>query len=816
MATIALNPMAIAIEARQSLSLATAQRAIAMNIRHRITMLIVLTFLAMSLIGGFAVYQSRGSASEVKVVTQGVVPSALASAELIGQLKDVQLSVMMIVAAPDLNLAQQAEEKLQGNQATLQKALDNQLAQADSDAQRGLVKQAKESVGNYFAAIKDTATFKLAGQTAVAEANLAANVGGYLQEMEQIIETLQIEKRRSKDGAIVALNDNLTGTTATISVVTIVAVLVLTMIGVLLYRQIIHPISEMEVKMTDIARSQDFTQRLPVNRMDEIGHSLTAFNTMIEKIQESSELVKQKTADIHAMLHYIPQGILTLEAQNRVHPEYSEYLESILETRNVAGRGLMDLVFSDTQCNADILSQVETTCAACIGEDQMNFDFNAHLLPSEVVKRMPSGAVKILDLNWSPITDESGTTMRILLCVRDVTELRALAMEASEQKRELAIIGEILAVRQEKFHAFIHSALQFVAENRTLVEEVSPEMNGTQRAVTINTLFRNLHTIKGNARTHGLLHLTHVVHDAEQGCDDLRQDPSQTWDNDALLTQLDATQHVLEEYDRINDIKLGRKGPGRRGAVDRFLMVEKDQVEATKDLLDRADTNNVVALRDALRQARHQLDLIGTETIPDVLAGVLESLPSLARELGKVPPKTVIRDNGVVVRTQAVDLLKNAFMHLYRNSLDHGIESPAQRVASGKSPIGRIDLSATLQGDQLVLTLRDDGRGLALKCIYQKAVERGIVEPGDDMGPDQIAQLVWMAGFSTADHVTEVSGRGVGMDAVHGFVQAHGGSISLVLDETDTLGGCRPFETVMRLPAKLAVAPILRLMQHAG
>ena len=340
-----------------------------MNIRYRITLLVVLTFLAIACIGGFAVFQSRGSASEVKMVTQGVVPSALASAELIGQLKDVQLSVMMIVAAPDLKLAKQAEERLLGYQATLQKALDSQLTQADSAAQRGLIEQAKESLGNYFGAIKDTAVFKLAGQTVIAEANLAANVGEYLREMEQIIETLQIEKRRSKDGAILALNDNLANTTVTIAAVTVIAVLVLTSIGVLLYRQIIHPISEMEIKMTEIATSQDFTQRLPVIRMDEVGHSIMAFNVMIEKIQESAQLVKQKTADIHAMLHYIPQGILTIETGNRIHPEYSVHLESILETGDIAGRNLMDLVFSDTHSNADQLSQIETASSACIGED---------------------------------------------------------------------------------------------------------------------------------------------------------------------------------------------------------------------------------------------------------------------------------------------------------------------------------------------------------------------------------------------------------------------------------------------------------------
>ena len=786
-----------------------------MNIRYRITLLIVLTFLAIASIGGFAVYQSRGSASEVKMVTQGVVPSALASAELIGQLKDVQLSVMMMVGANDAKLAQEAGERLQGNQATLQKALDNQLAQADSEAQRGLVVQAKESLGNYFAAIRDTAAFKLAGQKEVAEANLAANVGGYLQEMEAIIQTLQVEKRRSKDGAIVALNENLTSTTATIGVATAIAILVLTSVGVLLYRQIIRPISEMEVKMTEIASSQDFTHRLPIIRMDEIGHSLMAFNTMIEKIQESTELVKQKTADIHAMLHYIPQGILTVESGNRVHPEYSVYLESILETSGIAGKDLMDLVFSDTQCSSDVLSQIATTTGACIGEDEMNFAFNAHLLPTEVVRKMPRGEVKILDLNWSPIVDEAGTTLRILLSIRDVTELRALALESSVQKRELAIIGEILNVQQEKFHSFIHSALTFVIENRTLINNSPVDMNEAQRSAVINTLFRNMHTIKGNARTYGLLHLTHVVHDTEQAYDTLRQHTDRTWDADSLIAQLDATQHLIEEYDRVNALKLGRTGPGRRGAVDRFLMVEKSQVEAAKDLLDRADTSSIPALRDALRQARHNLDRIGTEKIADILAGVLESLPSLARELGKQPPQTLIHDNGISIHTQAVDTLKNVCMHLYRNALDHGIETAQQRIASGKSPIGTITLTASVQGDELILRLRDDGRGLAVNAIHKKAVERGLVAQGDVLTDTQIGQLIFAAGFSTADHVTEISGRGVGMDAVKGFVQQLGGSLDLHFEDAP-LGGYRPFDTVIRIPAQLAVAPILRLFQHVA
>lgn len=785
-----------------------------MNIRHRITLLVVLTFLAIAAIGGFAVFQSRGSASEVRMVTQGVVPSALASAELVGQLKDVQLSVMMIVAAPDLKLAEQAGEKLLANQAVLQKALDLQMSQADSVAQRGLVEQAKESLANYFAAIKDTAGFKLSGQTAVAEANLAANVGGYLQEMEQIIETLQIEKRRSKDGAIQSLNENLVGTTTTIAVVTVVAILVLTVMGVLLYRQITRPISEMEAKMTEIATSQDFTHRVPVKRMDEIGRSLTAFNAMVQKIQESSELVKQKTADIHAMLHYIPQGILTIEAGNTIHPEYSEFLESILETKVIAGHNLMEVIFANTQCNADILSQIEAATGACIGEDAMNFEFNAHLLVAEIRKNMPDGRVKILDLNWSPITDEQGTTLRILLCLRDVTDLRALAFEAHEQKRELAIIGEILSVQQEKFHKFIHGALQFVSENRQLIAQAPVEFIGAVRTDTITQLFRNMHTIKGNARTYGLLYLTHVVHEAEQTYDELRHNPEQVWDAALLLMQLDSTQHALDEYTKINEVKLGRKGPGRRGGVDKFLMVENDHIEATINLLDNADSTSVVSLRDVLRQTRHSLEVIGTEKVENILAGVLESLPSLAKELGKESPGSAIQDNGILVRTQIADLLRNVYMHLYRNAVDHGIETAVQRVASGKAPAGRIELWLEIQGDDLVLSLEDDGQGLAVDSIRKKALEKSLIVHGDACSAEEIAQLIFMPGFSTADHVTEVSGRGVGMDAVKGFVQAQGGSIELVLAGADGQGDYRPFETVIRLPAKFAVAPVLRLLQQ--
>jgi len=450
----------------------------------------------------------------------------------------------------------------------------------------------------------------------------------------------------------------------------------------------------------------------------------------------------------------------------------------------------------------DALNQMETAISACIGEDEMNFEFNAHLLPLEIDKTMPDGRTKVLDLNWSPITDETGTTLRLLLCLRDVTDLRVLAKAADAQKKELALIGEILAVRQEKFQEFIGSAKEFIAENEALIITAAGTEAGRREAIAV--LFRNMHTIKGNARTYGLLQLTDVVHQAEERYDAIRQG-KQEWNTELLQTELQQTTDVVAQYARINEVTLGRKGPGRRGSVDKFLMVPKEVVEDLIQRLNEAGAQSAEQKAIALQQARDALNQLGAEPLSRMLSGVTDSLPSLAQELGKAAPQVVMKDAGILVRTQLADTLRNVFMHLFRNSLDHGLELPVERTLLGKSEAGSITLSTQLSINTLTLRLKDDGRGLALQRIKAKAIEQGLLAPGAATSAHDIAQLIFASGFSTATEVTEVSGRGVGMDAVRGFIQAEGGDISLELASTDANVEFCPFETVITLPAKFAV-----------
>ena len=775
-----------------------------MTVRLRITLLITLTFVALCAIGGFALYQSSRGAQQVKAVTEGVVPSTIQSVELMGQLKDVHIATMAMVSAPDEASAKALHEALATRKADLQKALAEQMRQADSDAQRGLIKEAEMSLENYFQAIDSTAQFKLAGQQEAAEATMAATVDQYLREQGQMIEAVQVEKRRGKDQAIASLNTNLRETTTTLSAITLVAVLGMAGIGLMLYRQIVRPIGEMECKMTEIATSQDFSHRVPVARMDEIGRSLTAFNLMVAKIEESTELVRQRTADIQVMLHTIPQGILTLQAGGRVHPEYSDHLASIVGTREIAGRSVVELLFAHTDLSADALSQATTAIDACIGEDVMNFEFNAHLLPGEVSARFTDGRPKVLDLTWSPIAAADGTIERLMLCVRDVTELRELARAAQAQKQELAMIGEVLAVQQERFQDFADSSASFVLHNQRLLDAAAND--APARSAAIAELFRNMHTLKGNARTYGLLQLADVAHTAEQRYDALRQDLS-GWDVAALDAELQAVRASLEHYAQINDTTLGRKGPGRRGSVEKYLMVPRQRIDALLQAAGNAlQSGNANAPRGMLEEVQHALQLLGTSPLQDMLEPVLASLPGLAQELGKEAPQVAIADGGVVLRTQVADVLRNTFMHLLRNAMDHGIEAAAERAANGKPPQGRIGIRLHQAGAQLALRLSDDGRGLDLSRIRDKAIASGLVPEGSRLTPAETAQLVFAPGFSTASAVTAVSGRGVGMDAVKTFVESVGGSIALELGPSREGSKHVPFQTVIQLPAHYGVA----------
>ncbi len=150
----------------------------------------------------------------------------------------------------------------------------------------------------------------------------------------------------------------------------------------------------------------------------------------------------------------------------------------------------------------------------------------------------------------------------------------------------------------------------------------------------------------------------------------------------------------------------------------------------------------------------------------------------LARDFGKKVHFTTSGEDTELDRT-VVEEIGDPLVHMVRNALDHGLESPADRVAKGKPETGTLHLKAYHQGGNIVVELEDDGRGIDPEKIFKKAVEKGVIAPNAQMSRDEILALIFAAGFSTAEKVTAVSGRGVGMDVVKRNIEKLRGKIEI-------------------------------------
>jgi two-component system chemotaxis sensor kinase CheA len=179
-----------------------------------------------------------------------------------------------------------------------------------------------------------------------------------------------------------------------------------------------------------------------------------------------------------------------------------------------------------------------------------------------------------------------------------------------------------------------------------------------------------------------------------------------------------------------------------------------------------------------------------------------QKMARLVRDLSKKSGKTVdlvLSGEDTELDRRVVEDINDPLMHMVRNSMDHGIETGERRAKSGKRPEGRLALSAYHQGGNIVIAIEDDGAGLNTERILAKAVSQGLVQPGDTPSPSEIHQMIFKAGFSTAEVITEISGRGVGMDVVRQNIDALRGRIEI----QSTAGVGTTF--LIKLPLTLAI-----------
>lgn len=188
--------------------------------------------------------------------------------------------------------------------------------------------------------------------------------------------------------------------------------------------------------------------------------------------------------------------------------------------------------------------------------------------------------------------------------------------------------------------------------------------------------------------------------------------------------------------------------------------------------------HSVEAMSRQIRELQESVMAIRAQPVKSVFSRMPRVVRDLADTLGK-DVQLVLSGENTEVDTTVIEELTDPLTHMLRNSMDHGIENPEDRVAAGKPARGTIHLSAEQRGERVVITVSDDGKGINREVVLKKAIERGLVSAKDTLTPEEIDLLVFHPGFSTAAQISNVSGRGVGMDVVMKNIQAIGGRVTV-------------------------------------
>ena len=219
------------------------------------------------------------------------------------------------------------------------------------------------------------------------------------------------------------------------------------------------------------------------------------------------------------------------------------------------------------------------------------------------------------------------------------------------------------------------------------------------------------------------------------------------------------------------------------------LIIEKTNLETITRQMQQTDRRVSHELTKIGRNFDRKLNdlqksVIDIRMVPigQIYAKLSRTVRKVARELGK-EMELILRGEETELDKMMIEELTDPLMHIIRNAIDHGIEPSDVRVAAGKSPVGHVTLDAYQKGNSVVIDISDDGRGLNPRRIREVAVRKGLITENEVLDESRMFDLLFAPGFSTADAVTEISGRGVGLDVVKRNLQELKGSIEVVSEE---------------------------------
>lgn len=412
-------------------------------------------------------------------------------------------------------------------------------------------------------------------------------------------------------------------------------------------------------------------------------------------------------------------------------------------------------------------------------------------------------------------------------------------------------------MKQEKY------AELFASEARAHLNQIGNALIALEREPgdreSLDAIFRSAHTIKGMAAAMGYDVVTRLAHSFESALERLRglQGPVDAPVVDLLLEASDSLEDAVEAtaagaepadptplVERLEDLKSGagtlrsapsgaERQPAKPGGAVREagraraarvhvdirrldalmnqlgeLMIVRGQLGALADALGSEQLREAVDRAGGII-AEMQVEVVESRMVP--VWQVFDRFPRLIRDSARAEGKEVeieISGKGLELDRSLLDAITDPLIHLLRNAVGHGIESPEEREKAGKPRVGRIDLSAQRERSRVVIVVRDDGRGIDRERAIARAREEGLLAPSVEPTDQELFRILARPGFSTAERVTTLAGRGVGLNVVEDCVRGLGGSVELNTEEG--LG------STFRLELPLTIAMVHSVIVEVG
>lgn len=521
------------------------------------------------------------------------------------------------------------------------------------------------------------------------------------------------------------------------------------------------------------------------DQMNMLRKSLTQANIKLEKavkhiegenlrlegvVAERTADLRSKTRDLSAILENLPQGVLAFDSHRRVLPTFSQSLKGILGMEQIARADVFELLFQVSSLDADAIEQIQSTCEFCFGEDRINFELNRERLPDRL-RFFKAGHPRFFELSWSPLCSENDVVEYLLLTISDVTELKILEHEASSLQQKTRVLEAMVEGSFPRMRSFLEHARSKIDDMLKMKSLDVP---------SVHSMFREIHTIKGNARTFRLNELARKAHEFEMDLSAYRSNPQ--------IAEWQPVQSNLEEI----QLRLG-------GLLD---FIETLSADRQSDTGGMPKISFDVTLWQRFRQQmqffvpQETLEWNCTELEYVMAAGYYKKLgESFPNPEGKPLPRIICEiENGLYLAESLASRIHDLVIHLIRNSIDHGIEVPKVRLDRNKPEQGLIVFKLRAEDGHLVMHYHDDGNGLDLQKIKNKALEKQLCRDPSLPLAEALA-FIFMPGFSTAETVSMTSGRGVGMDVVRQEIDSLKGS----LEWTQKIDkGCMPFNIRIR------------------